>query len=180
MSNTIKGTVSTKGTVQGTAQAVYGKAGASAYEIALKNGFEGTENEWLESLKGKSGVYVGSGDMPDDCNVQIDPEGEILTLEQIIKNVISQANKISAVSLLSNAWVGEASPYTQVVDIQGATANSKIDLNPTVEQLNIFHEKDITFVVGNNNGVITVYCIGQKPANDYTIQVSITEVKRYE
>lgn len=26
--------------------------GASAYEIAVKNGFEGTEEEWLESLKG--------------------------------------------------------------------------------------------------------------------------------
>ena len=59
----------------------------------------------------------------------------------------------------------------------GATENSKIDINPTVEQLNIFHEKDITFVVANNRGIITVYCIGQKPANDYTIQVSITEVK---
>lgn len=29
-----------------------GKDGLSAYEIALKNGFEGTEEEWLASLKG--------------------------------------------------------------------------------------------------------------------------------
>ena len=180
MSNTIKGTVATKGIVQGAIQAVYGKAGASAYEIALKNGFEGTENEWMESLRGASGVYLGSGDMPEDCNVQIDPNGNTLTLEQLIKKVISQVNKISTVTLPSNGWVGEASPYYQVVNITGTTENSKIDLNPTVEQLNIFHEKDITFVVGNNNGVITVYCIGQKPLNDYTIQVSITEVKRYE
>ena len=27
--------------------------GYSAYEVAVKNGFEGTEQEWLESLKGK-------------------------------------------------------------------------------------------------------------------------------
>lgn len=26
---------------------------------------------------GKSGVYVGSGEMPEDCNVQIDPSGEL-------------------------------------------------------------------------------------------------------
>lgn len=101
-------------------------------------------------------------------------------LEQLVKRIISQVNKISTVTLPSNAWVGEASPYTQVVNINGATANSKIDLNPTIEQLNVFHEKDITFVTTNQNGVITVYCIGQKPANDYTIQVSITEVTRYE
>ena len=33
-----------------------GAAGASAYEIAVSNGFEGTEAEWLESLKGEQGV----------------------------------------------------------------------------------------------------------------------------
>lgn len=31
------------------------KEGLSAYEIAVKNGFEGTEIEWLESLKGDKG-----------------------------------------------------------------------------------------------------------------------------
>jgi len=30
--------------------------GLSAYEIAVKNGFEGTEREWLDSLKGEPGV----------------------------------------------------------------------------------------------------------------------------
>ena len=29
--------------------------GKSAYEVALENGFEGTEEEWLESLKGEPG-----------------------------------------------------------------------------------------------------------------------------
>lgn len=36
-----------------------GKDGKSAYEIALANGFEGTEAEWLKSLKGKDGVSGG-------------------------------------------------------------------------------------------------------------------------
>ena len=31
-------------------------AGESAYEIAVRNGFVGTETEWLESLKGKIGL----------------------------------------------------------------------------------------------------------------------------
>lgn len=31
-----------------------GTRGASAYEIALKNGFEGTEQEWLESLRAEA------------------------------------------------------------------------------------------------------------------------------
>ena len=32
-----------------------GEDGKSAYEIALENGFEGTEAEWLDSLHGKDG-----------------------------------------------------------------------------------------------------------------------------
>lgn len=35
---------------------VSGGAGKSAYEIAVEEGFEGTQQEWLESLKGKDGI----------------------------------------------------------------------------------------------------------------------------
>lgn len=40
----------------GGGSAGQGKDGASAYEIALKNGFVGSEVEWLESLHGKDGT----------------------------------------------------------------------------------------------------------------------------
>lgn len=36
--------------------------GKSAYEIAVENGFEGTEQEWLESLKGEQGEKGDKGD----------------------------------------------------------------------------------------------------------------------
>jgi hypothetical protein len=32
--------------------------GKSAYDIAVENGFVGTEAEWLESLKGKDGATL--------------------------------------------------------------------------------------------------------------------------
>lgn len=38
------------------ATGIPGKEGLSAYEIAVKNGFEGTETEWLKSLNGKPPV----------------------------------------------------------------------------------------------------------------------------
>ena len=96
--------------------------------------------------------------------------------DAIVKKVLEQANKVASITLEASKWVGTSSPYSQVINIAGITKNSKIDLNPTVEQLGIFHNKDLAFVVGNNNGTITVYCIGQKPTNDYTMQVTITEV----
>lgn len=122
-SNDIKGTLATEEKMSGNLATVFAKDGKSAYEVAVKNGFEGTEEEWLASLQGEqgiqgekgdkgdaftysdftpeqlaslkgekgdkgdkgdtgnSGVYLGSGDMPDDCNVQIDPNGEVLTPE---------------------------------------------------------------------------------------------------
>ena len=97
-------------------------------------------------------------------------------IELAIKKALAHTNKITSVTLYANQWVGISSPYSQVVSIQGVTSNSKIDLNPTTEQLNIFHSKDLAFVVGNNNGIITVYCIGQKPTHDYTMQATISEV----
>lgn len=33
-----------------------GKDGLSAYELALKNGFVGTEEEWIASLRGEEGI----------------------------------------------------------------------------------------------------------------------------
>ena len=84
--------------------------------------------------------------------------------------------KISTVTLLADSWVGENNLYSQIVSIKGVTEFSQVDITPSAEQLMIFYEKDISFVTENEDGVVTVYVIGQKPTNDYTIQVTITEV----
>lgn len=53
----------------------------SAYQIAQSHGFPGTEEEWLESLKGEkgdqgdSGVWTGSEEPPEGYDVWIDPNG---------------------------------------------------------------------------------------------------------
>jgi hypothetical protein len=45
-----------------------------------------------------------------------------------------------------------------------------------VEQLAIFYNKNVSFVTENEDGVVTVYAIGDKPMLDYTMQAQITEV----
>lgn len=84
--------------------------------------------------------------------------------------------RIAEIELLSANWVGEDSPYSQVVNIEGVTEFSQVDLTPSIEQLAIFYEKDLGFVTENEGGLVTVYALGQKPENDYTMQVTITEV----
>ena len=85
--------------------------------------------------------------------------------------------RIGWVDLPASAWVSDGSLHSQVVEIDGVTEYSQVDLTPSVEQLAIFYEKDLTFVTENEDGVVTVYAIGQRPTNDYTIQVTMTEVE---
>ena len=88
----------------------------------------------------------------------------------------SPSSRISYIDLPSANWKGSGSPYSQVVTIDGVTEFSKVDINPSIEQLAIFHTKDIAFVAENEDGKVTVYCIGQKPTADYQMQITITEV----
>jgi hypothetical protein len=164
------GTLSSNGSMVGGMASVIGRDGKSAYEVAVKNGFEGTEIEWLESLKGErgdkgeqgirglqgekgdkgdkgergeqgvqgeqgqqgvqgiqgvkgdtgakgdkgdkgdkgskgdkgdtgnSGVYLGSGDMPEDCNVQIDPNGEVFTADSLAEIVAPEIGIVNEAS----------------------------------------------------------------------------------
>ena len=132
--NRLVGTLSSGGSLCGGIGTVFGKdgeEGKSAYEVAVEQGYEGTEAEWIESLrgqkgdaftysdftaeqlaalkgekgdkgdkgeKGNSGVYLGSGDMPADCNVQIDPSGLVNTLPADGANAIK----------------GKKGPHTQI------------------------------------------------------------------
>ena len=83
----------------------------------------------------------------------------------------------SSVILLASAWVGNGDTYSQVVGLPGVSLNTKVDLQPTPEQLEEFHYLTLGFVAENEGGIVTVYAIGDKPTNDHTIQVTLTEVE---
>ena len=83
---------------------------------------------------------------------------------------------MSELSLRASDWTGTESPYSQVVEVSGVTANSKVDLNPTGEQLNSLATNRTILNTANDNGTVTVYAVGNKPIEDYTMQVTITEV----
>ena len=83
---------------------------------------------------------------------------------------------------LSTSWTEEQkngkTRYYQEVKVSNATItlNSKVDLQPTAEQLYTFHQKDLAFVAENDGGKIRVYCVGLVPQNGYTIPATVTEV----
>jgi hypothetical protein len=131
---------------------------------------------------------VDSNEDPIDTKVDFDGDFVTTLTDECIVRAIKQYleenglpldasfAKIGEVVLIADNWIGEESPYSQVVNIDGVTENSQVDLTPNIEQLKIFYEKDLTFLTENDGGVVTIYAIGQKPENDYTIQVTITEV----
>ena len=89
------------------------------------------------------------------------------------------AARIRYITLLASAWVKceEDDKYSQVVNVEGVTANDQVNINIDGNQALIFREKDVGFYTENENGVVTVFAIGQKPENDYTFQVTIVEVE---
>lgn len=118
--------------------------------------------------------------------VGVDPDGDPTTvptpsiwqemLNYIASLTTKPAARIAEVVLLAEAWTGSDKLHSQVVVLDGITKFSQVDLKPSAEQLAVFHEKDIAFSTENDDGVVTVYAIGDKPTRDYTFEVSITEV----
>lgn len=140
------------------------------------------EYDWHTAIF--SGISVSAGidngeaiaDEYPDALAELMARVEALENGVVIGGGSGYAVRIAEISLPAAAWQGDESPYSQVVDVPGVTANSQVDLTPSVEQLEIFHDKDLSFVTKNAGGVVTVYAIGQRPENDYLIQATIKEV----
>ena len=119
--------------------------------------------------------------IPEVVDMRMGYDGTVYpTAGEAIRSQFAQREAkpwLSEITILASAWDEVADNlYSQVVDIAGVTSYSKVDLLPSVEQLAIFYNKDVTFNTENDDGVVTVYAVGQKPAMDYTMQVQITEV----
>lgn len=93
-------------------------------------------------------------------------------------NILGGADNWTPEEVTDSAGNVIGSRYGQIVNVNNAvvTENSKVDLLITSEQMVIFYEKDLAFVTENDNGVITVYCVGNVPENDYKVQAIVTEV----
>ena len=124
-------------------------------------------------------TYREDTTVSNDAGARMEIEYVMDAKKYIDSLVISggSAARLSEVTLLASAWnTKNDGLHSQVVTIPGVTEHSKVDLLPSVEQLAIFHNKDVAFVTENEDGVVTVFAIGDKPIIDYTMQVSITEV----
>lgn len=104
--------------------------GESAYEVAVRNGFEGTEAEWLASLHASSGTVNGIG--PDETgdiklraeNIPMSAEENADTVDEAINKVKGKADaavRYDAAQSLADTQKAQA--RTNI----GATSASDVD-----------------------------------------------------
>ena len=208
----------------------------SAYGIAVKQGYAGTEEEWLASLRGEPGVSTGvtvtaipgghrvtvtdaehpggqsfdvldgdmlgehydptlavaaAGGIPAYVAGAVSGKQDALTFDEaptpssdnpvksggVYSALGGKQSRVTLASLsLGAVWSGDG-PYTQTVSVTGATANSRVDLQPTAAQLAALMEDGVTaLTVENNAGTLTAYALGAAPSAAMTVQCTLTEV----
>lgn len=87
-------------------------------------------------------------------------------------------SKITTISAPAANWKGGTSPYSQVVAVDGVSVNTKVEIQLSMEQIQMFRDKgyDIAFTVENEDGIVTLYSIGRKPDMDCDFQVTLSGV----
>lgn len=123
-----------------------------------------------EQIQAAQIVYVGPT-KPTDPNIKV----WINTSEEGT-GVVPVLPRVATISLPANAWTGSSEPYSQVVNIATVTTSSKIDLQPSAQQIVDLQNAETSLMIGNDGGVVTCYAIGNKPTVSYTMQVLIQEV----
>ena len=76
-------------------------------------------------------------------------------------------------------WDGDGI-YTQLVTVPGVTitANSKVDLQPDMEEIEQLAGDGVAALyVENDSGVLTAYAAGAAPSSAMTLQCTVTEVR---
>lgn len=84
--------------------------------------------------------------------------------------------KLATVLLPASGWKGAVSPYFQTVEVAGISRSSLLNLQPDEAQLESFRHGGIALFAENNDGEVTIYAIGNKPAADLQLQTTAMEV----
>ena len=125
-----------------------GNSGQSAYELAVDNGYVGTEKEWLASLKGTDGITT------------------------------VQTTKVDKTCTFLAADWSNTVPYTQTVSVKGITEslNPRIDVIIS-DNVVTGKKEEIAFSyltrVTTGDNILTAYCYETKPDVDLNIIIEV-------
>lgn len=144
--------------------------GESAYEIAVRNGFEGTEEEWLSSLKGEQGETGAAGVGAEVVQTTGDREDAVMSQKAVSEDLNEINERIGLRHFVVNGTVKAVSPaYTKLVIASGLslkagktytlTAKATTNAADYIAYVHILKENDDYYdsiqCTDENNGVAT-------------------------
>ena len=140
--------------------------GPSAYELALKHGFVGTEEEWLASLKGAAGDAGPPGII------------DTLTLNGILESITGLSDAVEAANLLIAQNAQNFSNYATTTFVEGIETNLTAIMNTAAG--NIANQIDAIVasipsnseILGVANGAVTSALV----ATDNAIALANTRI----
>lgn len=155
--------------VAGVIQGPQGEPGKSAYQHAVANGFEGTEQEWLASLKGVKGDKGEKGDPgpkgdPGATNAEDISYGD-KTIKEVLDDLLYKAIQITSFSNDVNtiemgrtidtvvlSWNYNKTPQTLTLD--GAPIDVSLK-SKTIENAAIKQNKTFTLKATDNRNAVS-------------------------
>ena len=118
--------------------------GPSAYEVAVSNGFIGTESEWLASLVGADGI---DGSLYDDTTIQAEVDlntAKVGITTQQASDITANNAKVSNVDHpLVEAAVPSGAVFTDTI-YNDTTIQAEVDLNTAKVGITTQQASDIT------------------------------------
>lgn len=172
--------------------------GYSAYEIAVRHGFSGTEEEWLASLKGADGqdgdevtvngkAAIGGNITVRATDIPIAP-GMSQTVKQAIDsmpgeeelNAISREveKKTGAVfltcSLDKDSWTAQGEGFRQEVSVIGMTESGAVIVSPAPEDgQSLWEECRVRCVEQRENSL--AFTAQEQPGESITVHLCLID-----
>lgn len=157
-----------------TEGAVVQYVGEDTAEYVSGSWYRGENGEWV-ATSGGGGVYVGSGDMPDGYNVQIDPSGDVIDLNDYAladhNHDTDYANPAQGVTVTLPAAGWDTDALTQTVSVSGATASNIKVVSPAYASVDEYAACGVK-AAAEGAGTITFACT-TAPENDLIVNVAI-------
>lgn len=116
------------------------------------------------------GLTVGAEDIT--CTFGNGTTGTV-SLNALIQALLP---KVTNITLSAVSWNGDAAPYYQDITSSYVTQTSKVDIQPTAEQLAEWQSEGLAFSTLSFDGSFRVYVSDVKPTVDYTVQVTMQEM----
>lgn len=156
--------------------------GYSSYELAVANGFEGTEAEWMESIIGDGwiGAYQDLEKLVNSNTDEIDGlKEDISETLQVISEIEHMISRDYNVTLTASAWIAsDNGGYTQSISVEDITVDDcpHWSIVYSDDHATRMLEKEAFALVDElttSDGSVTFICFEDAPEVDIQIQMEV-------